>query len=45
MTMLHRILIAPAFIAIIALIFGCARHQPYGDDIWLGVREVDRGRG
>lgn len=42
MTMLHRILIALAFIAIIALIFGCARHQPYGEDIWIGVREMER---
>lgn len=42
MTMLHRILISLAFIAIIALIFGCARPQPYGEDIWVGVREMER---
>lgn len=42
MAMYYRILIALAFIAIVALIFGCARPQPYGEDIWVGVREVER---
>lgn len=42
MTMYYRILIALAFIAIIALLVSCARPQPYGEDIWIGVREMER---
>lgn len=42
MTMYHRILIAMAFIVVIALVASCARPQPYGEGIWIGVREMER---
>lgn len=48
MTMYHRILITLAIVVILAVVFnlvGCARHQPMGEDIWIGVMEVERGRG
>lgn len=44
MNMYHRILIAMCLVIIMAIIASCARPQPYGEDIWVGLREIERGR-
>lgn len=42
MTMYHRILIALCLVIILGIVASCARPQPYGEDIWIGVREMER---
>lgn len=33
------------FIVLTLWLAGCGHYQPPGDDLWLGVREMDRRRG
>lgn len=41
MAIYYKILVGLAFAVVLgAVLFGCARPQPYGEDIWLGLREV-----
>lgn len=41
MTMYHRILISLCLVIILAIVASCARPQPYGEDIWLGLEHVN----
>jgi hypothetical protein len=45
MRVFNIILIVMAFTVVIAFLFGCAgRAQPYGEDLWLGVRYIEQQR-
>jgi len=41
----HRILIALCLVIILGIVASCARPQPYGEDIWLGLEHINRQRG
>ncbi len=45
MTMYQRILIALCLVIILGIVASCARPQPYGEDIWLGLEHINRQRG
>lgn len=43
MTIYYKILVGLALAVVLAaVLFGCARPQPYGEDIWIGLREVQK---
>lgn len=45
LTMFQKILIAGAFVlAFSFVLFGCARPQPMGEDLWIGLRHIENQR-